>query len=114
MTKAEREIINALPEVVQELATDMIESCRAKDANKYAEAANTYDIIHNRKQFDCQVMQSFARLILSKAVEAGFIQQQPQPTPQKPQATETAPNLTAEKVVGNQKVGSASAKSKAM
>ena len=99
MTNAEKEIVNALPETVQELATDMIESCKSKDAKKYATAANTFDIIYNRKQFDCSVMQSFARFILPKALEAGIIQQ---PAPQKP-VTEN-PNMVSEKVVGKTEV----------
>ena len=108
MTNAEKEIVNALPEVVQELAQDMIESCKTKDAKKYATAANTFDIIFNRKQFDCSVMQSFARFILPKAMEAGIIQQ---PAPQKPQ-TEN-PNLVAEKVTGKTEVKAAESKKKA-
>ena len=108
MTNAEKEIVNALPETVQELATDMIESCKSKDAKKYATAANTFDIIYNRKQFDCSVMQSFARFILPKALEAGIIQQ---PAPQKPQTENT--NMVAEKVVGKAEVKAAESKKKA-
>ena len=108
MNNKEKQIISNLPVDVQELATDMIESVKAKDAKKYVESASTFDVVFNRMQFDIQVMQSFARFILPKALEAGLIQQ---PAPQKP-VTEN-PNIAAPKVVGKTEVKSAEAKKKA-
>ena len=108
MNNKEKDIINNLPCDVQELATDMIAAVKDNDAKKYTESASIFDVVFNRKQFDCSVMQSFARFILPKALEAGIIQQ---PAPQKPQ-TEN-PNMVAEKVVGKTEVKSAEAKKKA-
>ena len=99
MNNKEKDIINNLPCDVQELAMDMIAAVKDKDAKKYTESASIFDVVFNRKQFDIQVMQSFARFILPKAIEAGIIQQ---PAPQKPQ-TEN-PNMVAEKVVGKAEV----------
>ena len=97
MNNKEKDIINNLPCDVQELATDMIAAVKDKDTKKYTESASIFDVVFNRKQFDCSVMQSFARFILPKAMEAGIIQQ---PQPAKPEN----PNLTAEKVVGKTEV----------
>ena len=97
MNNKEKDIINNLPCDVQELATDMIAAVKDKDAKKYTESASIFDVVFNRKQFDCSVMQSFARFILPKAMEAGIIQ------PPAPAKTEN-PNLAAEKTVGKAEV----------
>ena len=108
MNNKEKDIINNLPCNVQELATDMIAAVKDKDAKKYTESASIFDVVFNRKQFDCSVMQSFARFILPKALEAGIIQQ-----PQQPAKTDTNPNIAAPKAVGKAEVKAAESKKKA-
>lgn len=105
--------INKLPFQLGKLASEMLDAYLADDREKYIALANQFDSENAEKAAeDAEIQRAlkhakeFAGLIIPYILQVWH-------APKLPQKTDENPNLVAEKVVGNQKVGSASSKSKA-
>lgn len=103
--------IDKLPYSLGNKATEMLKAYVDDDKEKYIALASQFDKENaetaqevRRLQYGLQCSQEFAALLIP------YVQPW---LAQKPQKTDENPNLAAEKVVGNQKVGSANSKSKA-
>lgn len=99
--------IDKLPYSLGNKATEMLKAYVDDDKEKYIALASQFDKENaetaqevRRLQYGLQCSQEFAALLIPYV--------QPWLAPKLPQKTDENPNLVAEKVVGNQKVASAS------
>ncbi|MBO7524722.1 MAG: hypothetical protein J6T79_04365 [Verrucomicrobia bacterium] len=103
--------INKLPYSLGKLASEMLDAYLADDREKYIALANQFDSENAEKAAeDAEIQRALKHAKEFASLIIPYIQSWL--APKLPQKTDD-PNLVAEKVVGNQKVSSASAKSKA-
>ena len=104
--------INKLPYQLGKLASEMLAAYLADDREKYIALANKFDGENAEKAAeDAEIQRALKHAKEFACLIIPYIQVWL--APKLPQKTDENPNLVAEKVVGNQKVGSASSKSKA-